>query len=219
MHVLKTAVFSLALFAALASSAQSYFRFNTGMGLRPDAGLKVDDTKAGTAEIDTGIFLLGAAGVEFPRTINDNLLAVLRTEFAVRYQFNNISSVRNNGLVESIDDSTIEEVAGMFGIFVDFKNQTPMQFTVGGGFGLAHATIESYGESVADTVPIINLGAGISYALSDNTAFEINYNMYLSDDISDTYSWYDEDDGETYSAKVGSDLVSHNIGIGVRTLF
>lgn len=155
-------------------------------------------------ESDTGYGAYLAVGYEFKNNI--------RVEGEVSYQVNDNDKTVRAGTTRNLSGDT-KAIAFLVNGYYDFNNKSSFTPFITGGVGLANIeTAEFYlpgagfdVRSDDDTVFAWQVGAGISYAISNKTVIDLKYRYFGTDEAS--------------YGTVEKEFFSHNVYIGTRLKF
>ncbi len=199
------------VFTASAYSAQGmYVSGNVGLSLVDDIDMTDSDNVFPGAniemEFDSGVSFAGAIGYRM-----DNI----RVEAEVGYQENDIEKVDVFGIDIEDFEGDLNSLSVLANGYYDFATSSPFTPFLTAGLGMAQVEINELnfrGSGLTsatedDTVFAWQVGAGVSYAVSDMLDLELKYRYLMVADLE--FEEGLEVDGPN----------SHNISLGVRYNF
>jgi len=119
-------------------------------------------------------------------------------------------------LSDGYDRMTVETRAAFVNAYYDFdlKSSIPLTPYVGMGFGWGHFEVKDSEESFKKDGLAFNIGAGVSYAISENIAFDAGYRFVRYAPIKKTL--FESSEG---SLKVKAESRAHEFLAGIRYTF
>jgi len=163
--------------AELETGMKPYVRVSGGASLLADSDLS-GGGMSGDLEYDAGYMIGVAAGV----LITNSTDMALRLEGEFGYQENDIDKISIDGLGSASIDGNVKIMTLMLNGYVDFKNKSAITPYIMAGIGAANVDGEIEGESDDDTVLAGQVGAGLSYAISENVSIDTEYRYLMTDD-------------------------------------
>lgn len=180
-----------------------YFRVGMGISTPPDS-----DVKFVSAELP-GLVLL--SDVEFDSEIGFNFAFGIENFNGVKIECM-FSSQENDATLDDLFDADLN--TRTFGVnFVKELGGIDLNPFVNAGTGFVFSEFEDDTTTLKDTSVYFNLGAGVSFALSNTMDFYGSYNYYFIGDPEDTFV----DDGIIYEAEL--ELGLHQFAFGIAGSF
>lgn len=101
-----------------------------------------------------------------------------RLEGEMAYRANDIDTIA--GIAVGAD---ITSFAVMGNVLYDFQTQSSVKPHIGGGLGVADATVEIGGVQYSDTVLAAQFIGGIDYKIAPDMAMVIDYRLFMTDEL------------------------------------
>ena len=204
----------LALACAWTTSAVAadgvYVAGNVGVAMATDTEMDDPELPGVSMDVtyDTGLALSAALGYG---------IGNFRLEAEFAWQRNDFDSLEASGYGLGLDvplSGDVSVASGMVNGYFDFPVGGNWKPFITGGIGMAKVEVNDLnypgsGEpdwSDDDTVMAWQVGAGVGYALNEQTTLEVKYRYFVTDDA-------EFEDGDYL------DVESHNIYLGVRYTF
>ena len=102
----------------------------------------------------------------------------LRVEGEIAYRWNDIDTIDG-----APSGSEISSWAFMGNVLYDINTQSSLTPHIGGGLGIARATVETGGLEFSDTVFAAQLIAGADYNVAPDLALTVDYRLFFTEDL------------------------------------
>ena len=138
----------------------------------------------------------------------------LRPELNLRYSENDIEEITVGGASSTSNDSSLRAIRLMANVWydLDFGNIAPY---FGGGFGIQNTELSSGNTNADDDTTAFQLGGGIAYWFSNQTALSLDYRFITAEDP--VFSTTDANSG--IRSDLEGEYKAHNIGASFRYSF
>ena len=138
----------------------------------------------------------------------------LRPELNLRYSENDIEEITVGGASSTSSDSSLRAIRLMANVWydLDFGNLAPY---FGGGFGIQNTELSTGNNNADDDTTAFQLGGGIAYWFSNQTALSLDYRFITAEDP--VFSSTDPNSG--VRSDLEGEYKAHNIGASFRYSF
>ena len=166
-----------------AEPIKPYIRVSGGASILNAGDMHWDGDKYGSLDYHTGRVLGFAAGAQ---------MGSIRAELEYSHQKNEINECKyTDGSKEDMISSALTVQKLMVNGYYDFKNSSNFTPYLMAGAGLAREKFNSgnWDERLSETLPALQAGAGLSYAITENISIDTEYRYLVTVGNIDGQPW------------------------------